>query len=46
VPLVEPRVERRIGIISLADHKLSTAAQALSEVLLAHTHPQEATCVP
>lgn len=46
VPLVEPRVERRIGIISLADHKLSTAAQALSEVLLAHTRPQEATCVP
>lgn len=46
VPLVEPRVERRIGIISLADHKLSTAAQALSEVLLAHIRPQEATCVP
>lgn len=46
VPLVEPRVERRIGIISLADHKLSTAAQALSEVLLAHIRPPEATCVP
>ncbi|HKS13325.1 MAG TPA: LysR family transcriptional regulator [Pseudomonas sp.] len=46
VPLVEPCVERRIGVISLGDHKLSTAAQALLDVLLAHTRPPEVTCVP
>ncbi|MHC6225363.1 LysR family transcriptional regulator [Pseudomonas sp. X10] len=46
VPLVEPSVERRIGVISLTDHKLSTAAQALLDVLLEHTRPQEVTCVP
>ncbi len=46
VPLVEPSVERRIGVISLGEHKLSTAAQALLDVLLAHTRPQEVTCVP
>lgn len=34
VALVEPTVERRIGVIALADHKLSTAAQALLEVLM------------
>ncbi|MCO7516276.1 LysR family transcriptional regulator [Pseudomonas guariconensis] len=45
VPLVEPSVERRIGVIALSDHKLSTAAQALLEVLLSHTRPQEVTCV-
>ncbi|HGY9625707.1 LysR family transcriptional regulator [Pseudomonas juntendi] len=45
VPLVEPSVERRIGVIALADHKLSTAAQALLDVVLSHTDPQEVTCV-
>ncbi|CAB5520051.1 HTH-type transcriptional regulator gltC [Pseudomonas putida] len=45
VALVEPRVERRIGVIALADHKLSTAAQALLDVVLSHTVPQEVTCV-
>lgn len=45
VALVDPRVERRIGVIALADHKLSTAAQALLEVVLSHTDPQEVTCV-
>ncbi|MDH0732711.1 LysR family transcriptional regulator [Pseudomonas sichuanensis] len=45
VPLVEPTVERRIGVIALADHKLSRAAEALLDVLLTHTHPQEVTCV-
>lgn len=45
VALVEPRVERRIGVIALADHKLSTAAQALLDVVLSHTDPQEVTCV-
>ncbi|WP_194790713.1 LysR family transcriptional regulator [Pseudomonas sp. UFMG81] len=44
VRLVEPTVERRIGVIALADHKLSRAAQALLDVLLTHTHPQEVTC--
>ncbi|MCE1114574.1 MULTISPECIES: LysR family transcriptional regulator [Pseudomonas] len=44
VPLVEPTVERRIGVIALADHKLSRAAEALLDVLLTHTHPQEVTC--
>jgi len=34
VPLESPRIERRIGLIRLADHKLSTAAQALQAVLL------------
>jgi LysR family carnitine catabolism transcriptional activator len=34
LPLVEPRVERRIGVIALSEHQLSTAAQALLEVLL------------
>lgn len=34
VSLVEPRIERRIGLTMLADHKLSAAAQALREVLI------------
>ncbi len=45
VPLVEPAVQRRIGVIALADHKLSTAAQALLEVVLSHTQTPEVTCV-
>ncbi|AIZ33138.1 LysR family transcriptional regulator [Pseudomonas parafulva] len=45
VALVEPTVERRIGVIALSDHKLSTAAQALLDVLLSHTHPPEVTCI-
>ncbi|MFK8331826.1 LysR family transcriptional regulator [Pseudomonas sp. BJa5] len=45
VTLVEPRIERRIGVSLLADHKLSAAAQALLEVLQEHTRPQEVTCV-
>ncbi|AGZ35116.1 MULTISPECIES: LysR family transcriptional regulator [Pseudomonas] len=45
VALVDPIVERRIGVIALSDHKLSTAAQALLEVLLSHTQPPEVTCV-
>jgi LysR family carnitine catabolism transcriptional activator len=36
VPLEGPRIERRIGLIRLREHKLSTAAQALQEVLIAH----------
>ncbi|MEE1887379.1 LysR family transcriptional regulator [Pseudomonas carassii] len=43
VPLVEPTVERRIGVIALSDHKLSRAAEALLDVLLTHTHPQAIT---
>ncbi|MCP3750490.1 LysR family transcriptional regulator [Pseudomonas sp. SBB6] len=46
VPLVEPSIERRIGVTMLADHKLSAAAQALLDVLLEHIRPQEVTCVP
>ena len=34
VPLAEPRIERRIGLTMLADHKLSAAAQALRDVLI------------
>lgn len=34
VALEAPRIERRIGIMRLADHKLSKAAQALEEVLI------------
>ena len=34
VPLVEPRIERRIGLTMLAEHKLSAAAQALRDVLI------------
>lgn len=45
VRLVEPSVERRIGVIALSDHKLSKAAEALLDVLLTHTHPQEVICV-
>ncbi len=45
VPLVEPTVERRIGVIALSEHKLSTAAQALLEVLLSNTRIPEVTCV-
>ncbi|MGE1083919.1 LysR family transcriptional regulator [Pseudomonas shirazensis] len=44
VALVEPSVERRIGVISLSEHKLSTAAEALLDVVIAHTPPQELTC--
>jgi LysR family carnitine catabolism transcriptional activator len=45
VTLVDPAVERRIGVIALSEHKLSTAAQALLDVLLSHTHAPEVTCV-
>ncbi|MDB6050287.1 MAG: cynR 6 [Pseudomonas sp.] len=34
VALAEPRIERRIGLMMLADHKLSAAAQALRDVLI------------
>lgn len=34
VPLTQPRIERRIGLTMLADHKLSAAAQALRDVLI------------
>ncbi|ACO81239.1 LysR family transcriptional regulator protein [Azotobacter vinelandii CA] len=34
VALHEPVIERRLGLLTLADHELSTAAQALREVLL------------
>lgn len=44
VPLVEPIIERRIGVSLLADHKLSAAAQALLDVLQEQTRPQEVTC--
>lgn len=34
VPLDAPQVERRVGLLRLASHQLSTAAQALADVLL------------
>lgn len=34
IALEEPRIERRIGVMRLADHKLSAAAQALMDVLV------------
>ncbi|OEC60507.1 MULTISPECIES: LysR family transcriptional regulator [Pseudomonas] len=34
VPLDNPQVERRVGLLRLASHQLSTAAQALADVLL------------
>ncbi|MDP3976552.1 MAG: LysR family transcriptional regulator [Pseudomonas sp.] len=34
IALSEPRVERRVGLLRLAGHELSSAAQALSDVLL------------
>ncbi|WP_397452431.1 LysR family transcriptional regulator [Pseudomonas sp. NA-150] len=34
IALSGPRIERRIGLMMLADHKLSAAAQALREVLI------------
>lgn len=34
IALEEPCIERQIGLFRLSDHKLSTAAQALMEVLL------------
>ncbi len=40
VALVDPVIERRIGLMMLADHKLSAAAQALREVLIEHAQAQ------
>lgn len=34
VALEDPRIERRVGLFCLAEHKLSSAAQALSDVLV------------
>lgn len=34
IALEGPRIERRIGLMTLADHKLSAAAQALKDVLI------------
>jgi LysR family carnitine catabolism transcriptional activator len=34
IALEGPRIERRIGLMTLADHKLSAAAQALRDVLI------------
>ncbi|WP_296262395.1 MULTISPECIES: LysR family transcriptional regulator [unclassified Pseudomonas] len=34
IALEGPRIERRIGMMTLADHKLSAAAQALRDVLI------------
>ncbi|KJJ95928.1 LysR family transcriptional regulator [Pseudomonas sp. 21] len=37
VALDQPRIERRVGLFCLAEHKLSSAAQALSDVLVKGT---------
>lgn len=46
IALVEPSVERRIGVIALSEHKLSMAAEALLEVVQTNTVKPEVTCVP
>lgn len=45
VALVDPVIERRLGVFLLADHKLSAAAQALLDVLQQSTRSQEVKCV-
>ncbi len=35
LPLNEPQVERRVGLLHLAGHQLSSAAQAMADVLMA-----------
>lgn len=40
IALSEPRIERRIGLMMLADHKLSAAAQALRDVLIEYALEQ------
>lgn len=35
LPLHEPQVERRVGLLHLAGHQLSSAAQAMGDVLMA-----------
>ncbi|UXZ98453.1 LysR family transcriptional regulator [Pseudomonas phytophila] len=40
IALVGPAIERPIGLMMLADHKLSAAAQALREVLIEHAQAQ------
>jgi LysR family carnitine catabolism transcriptional activator len=40
VALAEPRIERRIGLMMLGDHKLSAAAQALRDVLIEYAEEQ------
>ncbi|MNG31431.1 LysR substrate binding domain protein [compost metagenome] len=37
LPLSEPQVERRVGLLHLAGYQLSSAAQAMGEMLLAQT---------
>jgi LysR family carnitine catabolism transcriptional activator len=34
VALNGPQVERRVGLLRLAEHKLSTAAQALADIVI------------
>jgi LysR family carnitine catabolism transcriptional activator len=46
VPLVDPLIERRIGLMMLADHKLSAAAQALRDVLIECAQIQEMDVAP
>lgn len=40
IALVDPIIERPIGLMMLADHKLSAAAQALRDVLIEHAQSQ------
>jgi LysR family carnitine catabolism transcriptional activator len=40
IALVGPTIERPIGLMMLADHKLSAAAQALREVLIEYAQSQ------
>ena len=46
LPLGEPQVERRVGMLQLAGHQLSSAAQAMGEMLLAQALASEGACHP
>lgn len=45
LPLGEPQVERRVGLLQLAGHQLSSAAQAMGEMLLAQALASENACL-
>jgi LysR family transcriptional regulator, carnitine catabolism transcriptional activator len=44
LPLNEPQVERRVGLLHLAGHQLSSAAQAMADVLMAQALAAEDAC--
>ncbi|MDX1296716.1 MAG: LysR family transcriptional regulator [Pseudomonas sp.] len=46
LPLSEPQVERRVGLLHLAGYQLSSAAQAMGEMLLTQALASEGACHP